>query len=223
LNIDKYKNVIASNNIIPGVQTLTTTTTQTFTVTSPHLTICTASASVTYQLPAVSTLSVGTSYDIMNTSSTSSVVVTINSSGGNAVCSIPVNGYVRYTSNVNSGTGASVWSITYNCGRKLRRVITTTQSATPTINTDNTDLSSITGLAQAITSMTTNLTGTPQLGDLMEIDITDNGTARAITWGTSFASSGNVSLPTTTVLSVLLHVYFEYDTASSKWVCVGVA
>ncbi len=45
--------------------------------------------------------------------------------------------------------------------RVTKRVSTVTQSATPTINTDNMDVASITGLAQAITSMTTNLSGTP--------------------------------------------------------------
>lgn len=106
--------------------------------------------------------------------------------------------------------------------RITRRVVTTTQSATPTINTDNTDMATITGLAQAITSMTTNLSGTPVMGDFLEIQITDNGTARAITWGTSFAAS-TVALPTTTVISTLLHVLFEWDSGSSKWVCVAVA
>lgn len=36
----------------------------------------------------------------------------------------------------------------------------------------------MTGLAQAITSMTTNLTGTPVDGEMIEIIIVDNGTAR---------------------------------------------
>ena len=106
--------------------------------------------------------------------------------------------------------------------RITRRVVTTTQSATPTINTDNTDMSSITGLAQAITSMTTNLSGTPVQGDFLEIQITDNGTARGLTWGTSFVAS-TVALPTTTVISTLLHVLFEWDSGSSKWVCVATA
>lgn len=42
--------------------------------------------------------------------------------------------------------------------RVTKRVVVTTQSATPSINTDNGDIFQITGLAQAITSMTTNLT-----------------------------------------------------------------
>lgn len=106
--------------------------------------------------------------------------------------------------------------------RVTKRVVTTTQSATPTINTDNTDVSSITGLAQAITSFTTNLSGTPVAGDMLMIQITDNGTARGITWGTSFAST-TVTLPTTTVISTMLRVLFQWNTVTSKWDCIGLA
>jgi hypothetical protein len=106
--------------------------------------------------------------------------------------------------------------------RITRRFITTTQSATPTINTDNTDISSITALAQAITSMTTNLTGTPVAGDYLQIQITDNGTARAITWGAKFAST-TVTLPTTTVISTLLRVGFQWNTVAAVWQCIAVA
>ena len=105
--------------------------------------------------------------------------------------------------------------------RVTKRAPTVTQSATPTINTDNTDVAHITGLAQAITSMTTNLSGTPVEGDTLRIDITDNGTARAITWGASFEASGTVALPTTTVLSVRLDVGFVWNTVTSKWRCVA--
>jgi hypothetical protein len=59
-----------------------------------------------------------------------------------------------------------------------KRVVSVTQSATPSINTDNGDIFEIVGLAQAITSVT--LSGTPVEGDLMEIIIKDNGTARAL-------------------------------------------
>ncbi len=107
--------------------------------------------------------------------------------------------------------------------RITRRAVTVTQSATPTINTDNTDLAYITGLAQAITSMTSNLSGTPVNGDLLWASITDDGTARAITWGASFESSGNVTLPTTTVLGVRLDVLLAWNTATSKWRCIAVS
>lgn len=106
--------------------------------------------------------------------------------------------------------------------RNTRRAPAVTQSATPTINTDNTDVAHITALAQAITSMTTNLSGTPVEGDTLRIDITDNGTARAITWGASFEAS-TVALPTTTVISTRLDVGFLWNTVTTKWRCVAVA
>lgn len=106
--------------------------------------------------------------------------------------------------------------------RVTRRLVATTQSVTPTINTDNTDVANITGLAQAITSMTTNLSGTPVDGDFLEIRITDNGTARAITWGASFEAT-TVALPTTTVISTMLRVGFEWNATASKWDCIAVA
>ena len=45
--------------------------------------------------------------------------------------------------------------------------------------------------------------------------ILDDGTARAITWGTDFQAMG-VSLPTTTTASKVLTVGFIYDTVDSK-------
>lgn len=99
---------------------------------------------------------------------------------------------------------------------------TTTSSATPTINTDNIDYYYITAQAAAITSFTTNLSGTPTAGQRLRIAITDNGTARAITWGTSFESS-TVTLPSTTVISTRMDIMFVWNEATSKWRCVGVA
>ena len=106
--------------------------------------------------------------------------------------------------------------------RITKRVVVTTQAATPAINTDNGDIFQITGLAQAITSMTTNLTGTPVAGDMMMIQITDNATARAITWGASFAST-TVTLPTTTVISTMLRVGFQRNNANTIWDCIAIA
>lgn len=100
----------------------------------------------------------------------------------------------------------------------LPRVTTTTSSATPTINTDNYDALSITALAVAITSMTTNLSGTPVNFQQLTIRIKDNGSARAITWGASF-ESGSVSLPSTTVAGKTLMVRLMYDSVDAKWAC----
>lgn len=113
------------------------------------------------------------------------------------------------------------WTETLTNKRITKRVVTTTQSATPAINTDNWDVFTITWLAQAITSFTTNLTGTPVDWDLMVINITDNWTARALSWGTSFEAS-TIALPTTTVISTLLKVWFMWNTVTSKWRVVAV-
>lgn len=102
------------------------------------------------------------------------------------------------------------------------RTDTVASSATPTINTDTTDIFTITAIATAITSMTTNLSGTPVNGQKLIIRIKDDGTARAITWGASYASRG-ATLPTTTVISKYLYVGLIYNSTATVWDCVAVA
>jgi hypothetical protein len=75
--------------------------------------------------------------------------------------------------------------------------------------------------------MTTNLSGSPVEGEMIQIIIKDNGTARAITWGASFVSS-TATLPTTTVISTPISILLQYRTsavwtASSAWYCIAVA
>jgi len=101
------------------------------------------------------------------------------------------------------------------------RVGSTASSATPTINTDNVDVYKLTAQTVDVTSFTTNLTGTPQDNDCLIIEITGTA-ARVIAWGTSFEAS-TVALPTTTVTTAMLAVAFLWNTATSKWRCVGVA
>ena len=144
---------------------------------------------------------------------------TVGSTGGVTFDAVGSGSQFSFSDNVNvTGTG----NVFY--GRWKARVDSTTSSATPTINTDNVDLFKITALAAAITSMTTNLSGTPNDGDILELVITDNGTARAITWGASFVST-TVTLPSTTTLGVTLTVVLQYYKSSSygnnKWHCVN--
>src|SRR3990167_239111 len=111
---------------------------------------------------------------------------------------------------VDSGT------VTFTNKRITKRITSITSHATPTINTDNCDVVTITALAEAITSMTTNLSGTPTNFQTLIFRIKDNATARAITWGASFEARG-VALPTTTTASKVLTVGFIYDTVTAKW------
>lgn len=98
--------------------------------------------------------------------------------------------------------------------RITKRSGTVASSATPTINTDNVDLFTITAQTVDITSMTTNLSGTPVEGDELEIWITGTAT-RAITWGASFAAS-LIALPTATSGTTTLHTRFTRQ--GSTWV-----
>lgn len=108
-------------------------------------------------------------------------------------------------------------------GRPLKRFLSLSAgSGTPAINTDLYDVVHITAQSAAITSFTSSLTGTPVQGDTLRIDVTDDGTARALTFGASFEAS-TVALPTTTVISTRLDMLFLWNTATTKWRIAAVA
>lgn len=107
--------------------------------------------------------------------------------------------------------------------RVTERVLTHASSATPTINTDNYDQVNL-ALSTAVTSMTTNLTGTPTDGQKLMFRIAGDATPRTITWGAKFASSGVATLLATTAASKTHHVGFIWDAAlgGGTWVCLAV-
>jgi len=116
---------------------------------------------------------------------------------------------------------AGTFTLISNTRINPRVLASTANSATPTLNTDLYDMMVITGQSVAITSFTTNLTGTPVNGQKLWISITGTG-AIAITWGASFESS-TVTLPSTTVTTNRLDIGFIYNVANSDWRCVAVA
>lgn len=100
------------------------------------------------------------------------------------------------------------------------RETTETSSATPTINTDNTDIHTITALATDITSFTTNLSGTPVDGQKLVIRIQDSGSGQTIAWGASFENAGG-TLPTTITAGKKAYVGLFYNADDSIWDCVA--
>jgi len=130
-----------------------------------------------------------------------------------------VTGNTMFTTGVTASTFSS--SLVSNT-RIRKRFVSVASSATPTVNTDNGDVFSLTGLSVNITNASTNLTGTPTHGDLFSYEITDNGVARTISWGASFSNTGTLSLPTTTVISTLLRCLFQYNSVTTKWEIVAV-
>lgn len=179
----------------------------------------------------------GNSVQVIEATGVSSAVnynVVSNSATGNAISqtatgsdtNISINLVPKGAGRVQSA-GVTVPTIsstdTLTNKRVSRRVVAVTSSATPTSNTDNADVLTIAALAAAITNMSTNQTGTPAAGDILIWELTDNGTARAISWGSLYEASGTISLPTTTVISTLLTVAFRWNPATSKWRCAGVS
>jgi len=130
-----------------------------------------------------------------------------------------VNVFVTYPASY-AITTANVQTLT-NKWVQPRVLASTANSATPTLNTDNYDMMVITGQTVAITSFSTNLTGTPVNGQKLIISITGTG-AIGLTWGASFEAS-TVALPTTTVTTNRLDVGFIWNVATTKWRCVAVA
>ena len=161
----------------------------------------------------------------------------IISSGGSGTSQVVTDTLVSLQNQINTLTGidgvlgdmaqqnANAVAITGGTvtGTRInpRVLASTANSATPTINTDLYDMVVITAQSVAITSFTTNLSGTPVNGQKLWLSITGT-TAIAITWGASFEAS-TVSLPTTTSGTNRLDVGFVYNVANSDWRCVAVA
>lgn len=99
--------------------------------------------------------------------------------------------------------------------RVTKRVTTEASNATPTPNVDNADLHTIT--AQAAAAAFAAPGGTPTEGQPLMIRIKDNGTARALTWNAIYRTTGDISLPTTTVLSKTMYLGFVYNNTDTKW------
>jgi hypothetical protein len=75
--------------------------------------------------------------------------------------------------------------------------------------------------AQAAALLVDNWTGTPAEGHGLVIRIKDNGTARAITYGTKYRAVG-VTLPTTTVVGKELYLAVIYNETADKFDVIAI-
>ena len=96
------------------------------------------------------------------------------------------------------------------------RVYTATNNASLTPEIDTYDVFHLTAMSAA-TIINNHSTSTPVDGEIMEIRFLDNGTARALTWGTNYVAKAGTALPTTTTLSKNLTCLFEWNANLSKW------
>jgi hypothetical protein len=94
------------------------------------------------------------------------------------------------------------------------RVRSTTSTATLTPNVSLYDMEVITAQSEAL--LIANPTGTAVNGNAFMIDVTDNGTARAITFGDDYVGYA-VALPSTTILGKGMKMVFQYSSVTETY------
>jgi hypothetical protein len=118
------------------------------------------------------------------------------------------------------GTKASLTGVeTLTNKRITKRVSATASTATLTIDSDSYDCAKIT--AQSVPLTIANPTGTPTGMQGLTIRLKDNGTARAITYGTQFRAFG-IALPTATTVGKTTYLGCFWNSDDSKWDVVAV-
>lgn len=99
------------------------------------------------------------------------------------------------------------------------KVLTVTTATTITPDIDHYEMTTVSALGSAVTIG--NPIGTPSNGDAYVVRIEDDGTSRAITFGSDYQAVG-VTLPTATTISKLLYISFVYNASDSKWDVIAV-
>jgi len=129
--------------------------------------------------------------------------------------SVSLTGSPTLASPPSQGDNSSKIASTNYVDRHQPLVVSTTSTATLTINADITDIYILTAQAAGLTIAAP--TGTLYQGQKLIIRIKDNGTARALTWNSIFRASTDLALPTTTILSKTLYLGFIYNLTDTKW------
>ena len=102
---------------------------------------------------------------------------------------------------------------------RLKGSSTRASVATLTPNISNNSLEQIT--AQAVNLTVSAPSGTPVLGQKLIINITDDGTARTISWNAVY-NVIDVTLPITTTVNKSLYIGCIYNADTSEWDVVAV-
>ena len=132
--------------------TATAAGTTTLTVTSNQIQYFTGTTTQTLVLPVTSTLQLGWSYHVANTSTG---VVTVQSSGANVICTIPPGLSVMFTCILTSGTTAASWDFGFTDFGAVTGTGSVVLSTSPTLVTP--------ALGTPASGVVTNLTGTASI------------------------------------------------------------
>ena len=137
-----------------------------------------------------------------------------------ATSGVTVDGVLIKDDLDTSGIVGKTTTQTLTNKRITKREVTVTSSATPTPNSDITDIYTVTALAEAATFGAP--TGTPTQGQTLIIRILDNGTARALSFNAAYRFSTDLAAPTTTVISKTIYLGFAWNVQASKWDCLAI-
>lgn len=185
-------------------------------------------ASVILEFPnkATGSYTIATTADLTSGTVTSVAALTLGTAGtdlastvatGTTTPVITLN--VPTASATNRGALSTADWTTFNGKASYTPRVQTVASAATVTPISTNDLVTIT--AQAAALALANPTGTWDEGQPLMIRIKDNGTARAITYGTDYRAIG-VTLPTTTVLSKTTYIGLIYNSTDTKWDAIGV-
>lgn len=122
----------------------------------------------------------------------------------------------------STGTAATLANAETLISKRIRpRAVTVASSASVTIDSDATDIYTITALAAAVTFNAPS--GTPTAGQKILVRVLDNGTARGITFtgGANGWAACGITLPTTTVLSKYLYFVAIWNEVTTTWQVVA--
>ena len=149
---------------------------------------------------------------------TNALVTSLKASGANINTGTSDVLIVTPKAIVDSAIPSATSTTTFTNKRITKRVTTDTSSATPTPNSDTSDVYTVTALAEAATFGAPS--GTPTNGQTLVIRIEDNGTARALNFNAAYRF-GDVAKPTTTVLGKVMYLGFMWNSTDSKWDCLA--
>lgn len=171
--------------------TATAAGTTTLTVASAYAQFFTGSANQTVALPVASTMTLGGSFYINNNSTGT---LTVNSSGGNLVVSIPANTTVVITCILTSGTSAASWGADFSGATTITGTGSLVLATAPTISLptiDNFKLGYSTTVTAAGTTTLTASSNNQQLFSGTSTQTVVMPVASTMTVGTRYSIENN--------------------------------
>jgi len=127
-------------------------------------------------------------------------------------------GTLKITTPTNTTTSVATIDAAQTLTNKRKQPRVNSQASTATLipEIDTYDVFRITALAVAL-NIANHSTSTPVDGEQIKISILDNGTSRALTFGTNYVAKGGVIPPSTTLPGKNLTLILEWNANLSKY------